>query len=128
MRRTSHRSHYGTVISNRSSTPPETTRNIPPPWWDKWVLVAIHTAGVVLLLGYLIVAVAMADPSVPDANIGAAMAAFGLAIFGLPWSLPAKDVDPDRLQVLIVTASALLNLAIHATWVWLRQARKAAHR
>ncbi len=77
------------------------------------VFVIVHGVLVLVMVGVALLLVATHDKGVPDANIGAVLATLGIGVLGFPWSIPAIFAEGDGLALLIVTAAALANVAIH---------------
>ena len=85
----------------------------------------IH-ASIVTGTALLLVALDLLHPdSPPDANIGAGLVGLFLAGLGLPWSLVLFDSEATgRTLGVLVAATALANVALHALVRWLLAIRR----
>jgi hypothetical protein len=105
---------------------------------QRYVLLAAHAA----VVGAFLLLCAAARPWEPtvDANIGGGLVMLVLQVAGLPWTLIVYPwtllvvafggaAPPQPGVVAVDVVGALLNVFIHAAWVWRKNTRasQAAH-
>ncbi len=84
----------------------------------RWITVALHGALVAFLMVVVLAGLATYQPG--DNNLGAGLSALALMALGVPWTLLAWDTPAwgsTEVVMLIVFASALLNVGLHAALI-----------
>ena len=85
------------------------------------MLLVSHAAAVTFLVAVL--AISLVGHDAPDANIGAGLIGLALGVLGLPWSAPLPWVGSSDLAYVLVVASAVVNVLLHA-WLSRRMGRR----